>query len=531
MTTCFLAPDPIQSCQLIPGGNTPANGGQLFFYLAGTSTKTTVYRDPAAVTAWSNPIVLDSGGNLPSGGEVWIPTGITVKVVFAPSNDTDPPASPYWSRDNLSGINDVSATISEWQAAGTPTFVSASSFTFASDQTTVGAADVGRRMRFVCTAGTVYGNVLSRVFGGGLTTVVVQLDSGVLDSGLSAAAYSLLTAAHPAVPVLNTGRRLLQDPTDPTKAVSFDASLLGASTVATVVISNVGIERTVAFVTAPLSSTGALTLFASNIQGDYLDMPLTTQAVTSISMYTGTERMLRFVTSTPIALSSSLVGPYGQSSGSFTTAPGDTALLRSNSTGVQILNYEGRGISGIGGQALRFMAATTLSNSLTAQFTSVTGYDEYRLFFSGVNTSTGSNTLRMRMSNDGGVTWVSNAAYSFATQALGSDGNNYSQSLTAQTAFLLNNTTSNTIQAASTSFSSPGLCGEVTLLNWNSLSKSKAIMARGFYDGSAAAATFTGFAFCNTSAVQSTAANAVQVFFNSGTISSGSINLYGVKNF
>lgn len=105
--TCYLAPDPIQSTFFIPGGNTPANGGQLFFYSSGTSTKTTVYKDNLGATAWSNPIVLDSGGNLPSGGEVWIPSGVTVKVVFAPSNDTDPPSSPYWSKDNLAGVNDI----------------------------------------------------------------------------------------------------------------------------------------------------------------------------------------------------------------------------------------------------------------------------------------------------------------------------------------------------------------------------------------------------------------------------------------
>mgnify|MGYP001611055371 CR=1 FL=1 len=93
MTTCFLAPDPIQSTQFIPGSATPANGGQLFFYAAGSSPKQTVYKDGNANTAWSNPIVLDSGGNLPSGGEVWFPTGQTFKVIYAPATDTDPPAS------------------------------------------------------------------------------------------------------------------------------------------------------------------------------------------------------------------------------------------------------------------------------------------------------------------------------------------------------------------------------------------------------------------------------------------------------
>jgi hypothetical protein len=110
MTTCFLAPDPIQSMQFIPGGIVPAAGGKLFFYVAGSvSTKQTVYKDNAAAVSWSNPIVLDSGGNLPSGGEVWFPTGQVFKAVLAPFNDTDPPGSPYWSKDNLPGINDVSS--------------------------------------------------------------------------------------------------------------------------------------------------------------------------------------------------------------------------------------------------------------------------------------------------------------------------------------------------------------------------------------------------------------------------------------
>lgn len=195
MTTTFLAPDPIQSTQFIPGGNTPANGGQLFFYQAGTSTKQTVYKDNLASVSWTNPIVLDSGGNLPNGGEVWFSQGIAYKVVFAPSNDTDPPASPYWSKDNLSGINDVTASsISDWTADSTPTFVSATSFTLSGDQTA--KYTKGRRVKTTNTAGTVYSTVLSSAFGAGVTTVVVASDTGTqLDSGLSAVSYGLVNPA------------------------------------------------------------------------------------------------------------------------------------------------------------------------------------------------------------------------------------------------------------------------------------------------------------------------------------------------
>jgi hypothetical protein len=136
----FLAPDPIQSCQLIPGGNTPASGGLLFVYQVGSTTKSNSYTDPSASTARTNPIVLDSGGNIPGNGEVWITS--TAKFVLAPSNDTDPPSSPYWSKDNYPGINNITAAQvqslsaqSEWVQGSTATFVGVTGFSVVGDQT------------------------------------------------------------------------------------------------------------------------------------------------------------------------------------------------------------------------------------------------------------------------------------------------------------------------------------------------------------------------------------------------------------
>lgn len=197
MASYYLAPDPIQSTQFIPGGNTPANGGQLFFYVAGSTTKSTVYKDNAGGSSWTNPIVLDSGGNLPSGGEVWFAAGITYKVVFAPSTDTDPPVSPYWTKDNLSGINDISSAVSEWITGPTPTFISATSFSLVGDQTST--FQVGRRVKFTVTAGTVYGTIQTSAFTS-LTTVTIQGGEGPLDSGLSAVFYSINSATNNSIP-------------------------------------------------------------------------------------------------------------------------------------------------------------------------------------------------------------------------------------------------------------------------------------------------------------------------------------------
>ena len=190
MPTVFRAPDPVQSTQFIPGGNTPANGAQMFFYVAGSTTKTTVYSDSGGTTAWANPIVLNSAGNLPSNGSVWIPTGVTVDVTLAPSTDSDPPVAAYWTKEDFIGINDLTATQNEWVTGPTPTFVSGTQFTLVGDQTAT--FSLARRLRFTVTAGTVYGVITSSAYTT-LTTINIALDSGALDSGLSVVSYSLVT--------------------------------------------------------------------------------------------------------------------------------------------------------------------------------------------------------------------------------------------------------------------------------------------------------------------------------------------------
>lgn len=100
----------------------PGSGAKVCFFQTLSSTPITVYKDNAASVAWSNPIVLDSGGNLPSGATVWVSTGTLARVQWAPSNDTFPPASPYRTIDNLTGIGDTSSPTSS-----TVTFLQAGS--------------------------------------------------------------------------------------------------------------------------------------------------------------------------------------------------------------------------------------------------------------------------------------------------------------------------------------------------------------------------------------------------------------------
>lgn len=100
----------------------PLNGAQLFVYQAGTSTKITTYSDAALTTPNANPVVLDSAGR----ASIFVPGGTLMKLVMAPSSDTDPPSSPYWTVDGVSAVPpastsadvDVSATAGENLSTG-----------------------------------------------------------------------------------------------------------------------------------------------------------------------------------------------------------------------------------------------------------------------------------------------------------------------------------------------------------------------------------------------------------------------------
>lgn len=76
-----------------------AAGCKLFSYAAGTSTKQNTYTDSTGATPNTNPVILDALGQ----ASVWLDTSLAYKFVLAPANDTDPPASPIWTTDGVTG--------------------------------------------------------------------------------------------------------------------------------------------------------------------------------------------------------------------------------------------------------------------------------------------------------------------------------------------------------------------------------------------------------------------------------------------
>lgn len=185
--------------QYLDDNGDPLSGGQLFTYVAGSSTKKTTYQESSGTTPHANPIVLDAAGRLPA--PVWGTTG-PYKLVLAPSTDTDPPASPEWTEDDVSGINDTaSSSIDQWVASGfTPTYVSATSLTVVGDQTSI--LHLGRRIKTTNNGGTRYSRITGASYSAPNTTLDIVNDSGSLDAGLSELSYGLLSASNPSIPNL-----------------------------------------------------------------------------------------------------------------------------------------------------------------------------------------------------------------------------------------------------------------------------------------------------------------------------------------
>jgi len=193
----------------------PASGYQLFWYVAGsTSTKQNTYTDATGLVANPNPIVLNSLGE-PANG-IFFTAGQTYKAVLASPTDTDPPSSPIWTIDGIKGINDTTVTQSQWVAGPAPTFVSATSFTLAGDQTSVFSA--GLRLQIVDAVGTKYATVNTAAYNGTTLTTVTTINDGglTLQTPLSAVSYGLLSPTNISIP------RFIQAGTGTT--VSYDTS-------------------------------------------------------------------------------------------------------------------------------------------------------------------------------------------------------------------------------------------------------------------------------------------------------------------
>lgn len=101
----ILAPFPKYA--FLDNNGRPLIGGQLFTYIAGTTTKIATYTDSTGGVSNTNPIVLDYRGE----ANVWLDPTLTYKFTLAPPGDTDPPTRPIWTVDQVSGLGGLTQQI------------------------------------------------------------------------------------------------------------------------------------------------------------------------------------------------------------------------------------------------------------------------------------------------------------------------------------------------------------------------------------------------------------------------------------
>lgn len=197
MATAFLSPIGNGIIPFFTSQGVILAGGQLFTYLAGTTTPQATWTTSNQAVQNSNPIILGSNGLPPQ--EIWLQQGQAYKFVLEDAN-----SNVLATYDNISGINDISNVpgTSEWVTSTlVPTYSSGTQFTLPGNQTALYPA--GQRVKAQVSAGVVYGTVTSSAFSS-VTTVNLYLDSGALDSGLASVAYGLTNASHSSTPPNST---------------------------------------------------------------------------------------------------------------------------------------------------------------------------------------------------------------------------------------------------------------------------------------------------------------------------------------
>jgi len=186
--TVFLSPL-FNDAQFDSVGDT-LSGGQLYWYLSGTTTPATTYSDSLGAVPQANPIVLNIRGE--PDNPIWLTSGNSYKAVLRDSLGT-----LIRTVDKISGVNDTSTpSISEWLLfSGAATYISATSFSVVGDQRDT--FTYYRRIKAAVSGGVCYATIASSTYATGITTVTVTNDSTVLDAGLVSVYYGFLNPTYP----------------------------------------------------------------------------------------------------------------------------------------------------------------------------------------------------------------------------------------------------------------------------------------------------------------------------------------------
>ena len=113
MTTVSLSIFGGVGAQFFDNNGNPLSGGKIYTYEAGTTTPLATYTSSTGVTTHTNPIILDSNGRVPNGGEIWNNYIKLYKFVLKTSEDVT--LATY---DNVGGSFNTVAVIANFTGNG-----------------------------------------------------------------------------------------------------------------------------------------------------------------------------------------------------------------------------------------------------------------------------------------------------------------------------------------------------------------------------------------------------------------------------
>lgn len=193
-TSTFAATLGVPYFRAFDANGDPLSGGRLETYLAGTSTPVATYptyADALAGTnANTNPVILSSEGT----AQIFVQVGFLKYIL----KDSAGVTVPNGTVDNVALASGAPyPAVTEWLDYTTApiVFFGATSFSVTGVDATA-ILHAGRRIKTVNSGGTVYSTIRNSSFAVNTTVSVVNDGASVLDAGLSALAYGIVSYAN-----------------------------------------------------------------------------------------------------------------------------------------------------------------------------------------------------------------------------------------------------------------------------------------------------------------------------------------------
>lgn len=497
----------------------PLAGGQLFFYVAGTSTKQDTYADEDLVIPNENPMILNARGETDE--PVFLSNQGVYKVVLASATDTDPPTSPIWSVDEVSNLlelvdDDGNSVIVLDGVANPVNWVTVTNAATGNKPiiSVDGETNVGLT---ITTKGTGAINAIAEDIllkdVDNTSSIRTQADVGVTVSGpavtmtASTGNASMISTAGDVV-LTATGDDVLITATDDITLTSAEVKLASNQPITDTnanellkfsatasAVNEVTVTNAATATNPTLSATGGDTNVGINLQSKG------TGTYNLLGTVDQEARLKLFEDTSNGTNSISINAPAIIASDKTITLADETFTLRS--------------------QVWDLIATATASNSATLDFTSISNstYRTHVLVLSSMIPQTDATSLTLRVSV--AASFLSTSIYDYAIFAHNSAG---------ASAVSGGNATAGVILMEATSWgnnTNEHINGVVYLHNLSDAAIAKSMVWQGHgINATAASVSATGgCTFSTTSAI-----DGIRILSSSGNITSGEVRLYGIRN-